>query len=600
MASIMADLIPYPAIERHAVIGDRRTAALVAADGTIDWLCLPDYDGTVVFGALLDSGKGGFWRVGPSELRYGQQDYVDDAPIVVTKWSSAAYELELLDAMALPHDHRQGRDDERIVLRRLRCVRGSVRCVSVFRPAADFAPVEPRPQGSFARAGRYQLWGDHASLTGGSGIVDLTQGDTIWMVLATGASSKWTDEEAERLLRDVRRFWCDAMDRMVVGRSHDALRRSIVAMRLLEYAPAGSVVAAPTTSVPERIGGSWNADYRLTWLRDASLAMGMLAALGDLESASRYLTWLADRPPAAHAPLQVLYDIHGRPNPRQRERCDLDGYRGSKPVRFGNHAFQQKQLDSFGYLADCVWEYIERGGRWSTDFSDLMFRIADHVAAHWTEEGNGIWELSTTRHYTSSRVMSWATLDRALRICSRLEARWPGSPAWKRARDDIRREIETSGWSERLGAFKQSFENDALDASALLIPIVGFLPATDPRVLATIDRIGEHLTIDGCVYRFDPEEVPVLDPAAMGQYEAAFLPCTFWLATACAMAGRTDAAASILNRAEAVAGPLGLYAEAIDARSGTFAGNSPLLFSHAEHIRAVRALDLARTREARH
>ena len=578
---VVAELIPYPAIERHGVIGDRRTAALVAADGTIDWLCLPDYDGTVVFGALLDARKGGFWRLGPEDLRYGRQSYEEGSPIVVTRWKTDSYELQLSDAMAVPRDHRQGGDDERVVLRRLQCMRGSAPCVSAFHPSSNFEPVEP---------GSYQLWCSREGLAGGSGSTVLRAGDSVWMVFAAGASTTWTVDEASRLLRDVKQFWLDAVRRFAGAGADRLLIRSALTIRLLEYAPAGSVVAAPTTSLPERIGSGWNADYRLTWLRDASLAMGTLARLGDLESASRYLKWLTERPPCATAPLQVLYDIHGGATPAQKERRDLDGYRGSKPVRFGNHAFEQKQLDSFGYFAWCVWEYLEHGGDWDAVLGDLLRRVADHVAAHWTEKGNGVWELARPRHYVSGRVMCWAVLDRALRIRTRFAQSWPNAPAWQLARDAIREDVETAGWSERLGAFRQSLDNDTLDASALLIPIVGFLPPKDPRVLATIDRIARNLTIDGFVYRFNPDEVPIVDREPMGQYEGAFLPCTFWLATASALAGRTRDAVDILNRTEALAGPLGLFAEGVDARSGTFTGNTPLLFSHVEYIRAVHAL----------
>ena len=589
----MAELIPYPAIERHGVTGDRRTAALVAADGTIDWLCLPDYDGTVVFGGLLDAWKGGFWRLGPEDLRYGRQSYEEGSPIVLTRWKADAYELHLSDAMALPHDVRDRRDAERIVLRRLQCMRGSVRCVSTFRPSSDFVPIEPRAEGSFAGAGAYRLWSDREELANGNGSAWLRAGDSLWMVFATGARLSWTVDEANRLLRDVKQFWLDAVRRFASPGADRMLMRSAITIRLLEYSPAGSVVAAPTTSLPERIGSGWNADYRLTWLRDASLAMGALARLGDLESASRYLKWLTERPSCVSAPLQVLYDIRGGTSPVQTERGDLDGYRGSKPVRFGNHAFEQKQLDSFGYFAWCVLEYLEHGGDWDGAVGDLLCRVADYVTAHWTEKGNGIWELARQRRYLSGRVMCWAVLDRALRVRARFGQAWPHAAAWQRARDAIRAEVETDGWSNRLGAFRQSLDNDALDASALLIPIVGFLPPKDPRVLATIDRIARHLTIDGFVYRFDPDEVPIADREPLGQYEGAFLPCTFWMATACALAGRTREAVDVLNRTEALAGPLGLFAEGVDARSGTFTGNTPLLFSHVEYIRAVHALKQA-------
>jgi len=589
----MPNLIPYSAVEQHALIGDRRTAALVASDGTLDWLCLPDYDGTVVFGALLDARRGGFWRVGPSGLWRGEQVYDDSSPVVRTRWTTDAYAVELTDAMAMPADVRaSGRDGARIVLRRLECLRGSAPCVSTFRPGVDFSVPEAGPESTLGRAGTYQLWSDREDFRSGCRSAVVHAQEIVWMVFEVGSRSEWSAPEAERLLDDVHRFWRDVMRRLDFGSLREPLQRSAITIRLLEYVPAGSVVAAPTTSVPERIGGDWNVDYRLTWLRDASLAMGTLASFGDRESAGRYLGWLSGRSSKTAAPLQVLYDIHGGNQPTEIERKDVEGYRGSKPIRFGNHAFRQHQLDSFGYLADCALTYFEAGGRWAPDFWRLLCRAADYVARHWSDAGNGIWELSSRQRYVSGRVMCWVTLDRVLRIANRMAVVPDGATAWTREREAIRHEVETLGWSDRLCAFKQSLEHDVLDASALLMVIVGFLPAQDPRVQSTIDAVAERLTIDGCVYRFDPEQVIDRD-GSMGQYESAFLPCTFWLATACALTGRTRDARDILDRVRAVAGPLGLFAEAIDPRSRAFAGNTPLLFSHVEYIRAVRALNRA-------
>jgi GH15 family glucan-1,4-alpha-glucosidase len=556
-------------------------------------LCLPDYDGAVVFGALLDSRKGGFWRVGPAELTAGEQTYAEDAPIACTRWRTDAHEILLTDAMALPHDARpDGRNGDRVVLRRLTCVRGAARCISRFQPSVDFSPVQPRPKGTLADVGPYVVWSDRDGFANG-GATTIHEGETVWMVFAAGCRRTWTSAEAARLLDETGEFWSGVVRQLTLGPLHDRLRRSLITIRLLEYAPAGSVVAAPTTSVPERIGGGWNADYRLTWLRDASISIETLAKFGDLESGAGYLRWVSDRFVTTDPPLQVVYDIRGGTRLAETERHDVEGYRSSKPVRFGNHAFQQKQLDSFGYLADCALVFLECGGKWDPAFGRLLARVADYVVDHWTDEGNGIWELQTRRHYLSGRVMCWTALDRILRIGKRLGVPASREQAWRRTRDAIRREVETHGWSDRLRAFKQSLEDDVLDASALLIPIVGFLPADDPRVTATIDRIAERLTIDGCVYRFDPEDVPHVGPSTMGEFEAAFLPCTFWLATACALGGRSRDAADILGRAERVAGPLGLYAEAIDPRYRTFAGNTPLLFSHVEYVRAVCALACA-------
>jgi GH15 family glucan-1,4-alpha-glucosidase len=585
----MPALIPYPAIERHAVIGDRRTAALVAADGTIDWLCLPDYDGTIVFGALLDSNRGGHWRVGPAALWSGEQAYEREAPIVHTRWRTDQFDLELIDAMAQPQSDRAPHD--RIVLRRLMCVRGTVECAARFAPAANFTPM--KEDASISDVGRLRLWSERPDVRTG-GTFTMRSGDEAWMVMSCGADEEWAVERAERLLEEVRAFWRECMRNLDATSPGAGVLRSAATIRLLEYAPCGSSVAAPTTSVPERIGGGWNADYRFTWVRDASLAMAALAQLGDVDSAGRYLDWVTRVKGRGDAPLQVLYTIRGEDGREQRDRNDVEGYRASRPVRVGNHAYKQTQHDIFGYFADCVDVYLQHGGRWRDDVWQLLCRSADYVATHWEEKGNGIWELDARERYVSGQVMAWVALDRVRRIGARGRQPMPRAAVWARAGAAIRDNVERHGWSERRKSFTQSIGGDALDASALLIPLTGFLPTDDPRVRSTVEAVAADLTIDGLVYRFDPAEAVHGGPAEMGEFECAFLPCTFWLATCFALLGRIGDAEDVLAAVSRVAGPLGLYAESIDPRNWTFAGNTPLLFSHVEHIRAEQTLRHAR------
>lgn len=583
---VVGAFIPYPAIERHGLVGDRRTAALISSDGTLDWLCLPDYDGHVIFGALLDANRGGFWRIGPAVLWAGSQHYDGAAPVLRTSWSTPDYDLDLVDAMVWPDDAADDRPAGGAIVRRLTCTRGSVDCLSVYAPAVDFEPVDvPK----LTSGETYRQWSSDPSMCGCSGRVNLHEGDIVWFVMSTRSHPEWTSERAEHALADAVRFWTRAVDTLEGTRVDSRLVRSAVTIRLLEYAPAGSMVAAPTTSVPERIGGGWNADYRLTWVRDASLSIASLAKLGDLASARRYFDWLNGRRSTTESPLQVLYDVRGGLEPRQRERRDLHGYRGSGPVRFGNDAYRQHQHDKSGYLADCVLIYLDRGGRWDPSWWPLLEQIGDFTCDHWSEPGNSIWELPKVEHHVSSQVMAWVTLDRLLRIGARVGNQPRRAQAWEHAKAAIRHSVETDGWSDSLGAFRQSMESDALDASALLIPIFGFLPPTDRRVVCTVDRISERLTIDGCVYRFDPDADPKLGPWPMGEYEGAFLPCTFWLATACVMLGRRRDADDLLRAIEKVAGEVGLFAEAIDPRNACFLGNTPLLFSHVEYVRAVLA-----------
>lgn len=596
--------IPYPPIERHGVIGDRRTAALVAADGTIDWYCLPDYDGPSIFGALLDAEQGGFWRFGPEQFTFGTQRYVDESAALQTTWETDAFALVLTDAMLAPESSRPaGAEGRRTIVRHVQCTRGTVSCVSHLQPRHDFSPgmtVRFAPGGIVFETGELHLglWSSHswsvaddsASMT-----VHLQAGEAAWAVLSLGEMpDAWTEMRAQEALAESIQYW-ETWTRNLsyTGPRGDRMRRTAQTVHLLSYAPAGSLVAAPTTSLPERIGGDRNYDYRFAWVRDASLSLAMLSLFGDRETARRYMDWLSDLNSSTDSPLQVVYQVSGGTDLTQQERNDLAGYRESLPVRIGNHAFDQRQLDSLGYLADCALIYLKQGGAWRDAYWRMIRAAADYTAANWQLPDSGIWELPGEQHYVSSKVMSWVTLQRAVEIARRT-GHAAEIDAWLTTMDAIHAEVMARGWSDRLGAFTQRYDADSLDASALLLPVMGFLPADHPRVIATVEQIVASLTIDGLVHRFIAAETPGHEDLPLGEFEGAFLPCTFWLATTYAMMGRPDDAEAILARVEPIAGELGLFAEEVDARTKTFLGNTPLLFSHVEYARAV--LELAKAR----
>ncbi|HXT09927.1 MAG TPA: glycoside hydrolase family 15 protein [Candidatus Angelobacter sp.] len=595
--------VAYPAIERHGIIGDRRTAALVSADGVLDWLCLPDYDGHFIFGALLDFGKGGLWRLGPAALAQGEQTYDGETMVLQTEWKLGEGELLLQDAMLWPEDKRAPEQDScRVIVRCLKCTKGRTRFSFDLRPGFDFADppeisAEKHSSGWSIRIQdvNLRLWCNRELQSDASGFWcdgELNEGEEIWTVLEFGAGGHgWTVESAREALEKNRNYWRDWLKQI---HSDDLwIRRSAMTVHLLTYAPGGSVVAAATTSVPERIGGAWNADYRLSWIRDASLAMGMLERLGDWQETERYLEWLHQRQSRFGMPLQVLYGIRGEKRERQTKLKSAAGYRGSVPVRVGNHAYNQYQLGSLGFLADCIWLYLQSGGEWNDKYWKLVRRLADYTCKHWTEPDNGIWELPERQHFVSSRVLCWVALDRAIRIAKKVKSDFDVSE-WEAMAPKIHAEIMERGWSEKLGAFKQRYEAENLDAATLLISVLEFLPARHPRVLATIEKVNDFLTIDGYTYRFNPRELPVLGDFPLGQLEAAFLPCTFWLATAYAKAGEVQKAEAVLLCAERVAGRLGIFAEAVDPRTYCFMGNTPLLFSHVEYVRAK--MEIARVK----
>jgi GH15 family glucan-1,4-alpha-glucosidase len=596
---IRVPFVAYPPIEKHGMIGDRRTAALVAADGTIDWWCAPNYDDPPVFGALLDATKGGFCRLGPAALEFGCQAYCDDTGILVTRWSTADFELELTDCLAWPQNDRSAEtEQQRVLIRKLRCVRGSVRGVFMLQPRFDFEETEgQRAEGGMVfRIGKGQLYvwlsGTVEMQRGGAAYaMDLRQGKEVWAVLSMGRSpGPWSSEQLSHALATTMEYWKHCMAGLAYAgpRMHGA-RRAALLIHLSTCVPAGSLVAAPTTSLPERLGGDLNYDYRFAWIRDASLAMAMMALLGDTRSAGYFMGWLARRSSSTDSPLQIMYRLSGDTDVSQHERKGLKGYRGSVPVRIGNHAYKQRQLDSLGYLADCALMYLLRGGEWYEECWQTVRRAAEYTAANWQKPDSGIWELSQLKHYVSSKVMSWVALDRAMKIAERI-GRQEETDKWDAAMKAIHAEVMECGWSDALGAFRQRYDDDTLDASALLIPVMDFLPANHPRVQSTLKAIEEHLTINGFVYRFHPSYTLEQGDLLLGEFEGAFLPCTFWLATSFAKAGRIDKAEAIVDRAEQMAGELGLFAEEIDVRSGTFLGNYPLVFSQVEYLRTLLTL----------
>jgi GH15 family glucan-1,4-alpha-glucosidase len=595
--------IAYPAVERHGIISDRRTAALVAADGTVDWWCLPAYDGDIFFGALLDWGKGGLWRLGPAAMLQGRQSYEDETMILQTEWETEGNQLVLRDAMLWPENLRAPEQGPcRVIVRSLKCTKGRVRCALDFRPGFNFteptdATFGEHPSGVSIQKGglALRLWCSAKLEREDTGLwceVDLNEGEELSAVLDFGSTGHgWTVAAAREALDHTRNYWREWSK--AIDNETPEIRRSAMIIHALTYAPEGSVVAAATTSVPERVGGQWNADYRLCWVRDASLSLGILERLGDWQETERYLEWLHRQQSRFGQPLGVLYGIRGERRVGQKKNKEASGYRGSAPVRIGNRAYKQFQLGSVGFLADCIWIYLQAGGTWKEHYWKLVRRVADYVRKNWTEPDNGIWELPERQHFVSSRVLSWVTLDRAVHIAKKVKPDFDTGD-WQAELPKIHAEVMERGWSERLGAFRERYEQDNLDAATLLISVFEFLPPDHPRVLSTIEKISELLSIDGYVYRFNPRAMHALGDFPLGQLEAAFLPCTFWLATAYAKAGNPQKAEAIVQSVERIAGPLGIFAEAVDPRNNCFLGNTPLLFSHVEYIRAKMEIERVR------
>jgi GH15 family glucan-1,4-alpha-glucosidase len=592
--------IPYLPIEKHGVTGDRRSAALVAGDGTLDWLCWPNYDGPTFFGALLDSAKGGFWRLGPTRPSTGHQTYLDESALLLTTWETSEGRLELTDLLPWPQDEREpGMVERRAVIRRLKCVRGTFEIVMECWPRQDFqrpAQVKALEDGCRLEfAGHYLgLWASFPLENVGEGVYStfkLQEGEEAWVTLALDeAPARWNRQAAQAAFEATLNYWHSWVKHLVyTGPRGKAVRHSAMILHLLSFAPTGAAVAAPTTSLPERLGGDRNYDYRFAWVRDASLSLSILSILGKTQAAWRYLEWLSGVCSATDAPIQVVYSVEGKTELEQKELPGLAGYRQSRPVLTGNHAYKQRQLDSFGYLVECSLTYVEQGCAWTGPYWQMILKVVNYVLENWQEPDNGIWELPHQDHYVSSKVMSWVALDRAVKLAKKT-GHQAETDGWQAAADRIHAEVMERGWSEKLQSFRQVYDRDSLDASVLLISVMEFLPGDHPRMLATLDRLAATLSIEGFIYRFNPAETPGHEALPVGEFEGAFLPCTFWLANAYARAGRLEEAEAILAKIEELAGDLGLFPEEIDPRSGSFLGNSPMIFSHAEYLGAVLTL----------
>jgi GH15 family glucan-1,4-alpha-glucosidase len=588
--------IPYPPIERMGVIGDRRTAATVAADGTICWWCLPDYDGSPIFGALLDAERGGYFRLGPAASVLGDQRYMPDTAVLTTRWEQPDGVVDLTDAMLWPENDRPPEHrDRRTILRRLRGLRGKVRCLGSISPRPDFqAPAVAAPNGFALEPDGVLLavWSNRRSLAGNPGFsdeFDVDAGDEIWVVLGPGENpAEWTVDRARDALGATLDYWRRWSEHLKFhGARADRVKQSALLVHLLSYAPTGAPVAAPTVSLPERIGGGRNFDYRYAWIRDASLSLSLLAELGFTGDDERYLDWLAQLPPGQNMPLQTVYRVDGGTAAKLHKRDDINGYRESRPVQFGNPAFDMPELGSYGFLADCMWTYVERGGKWKDEYWQLICRIADFVAEHWREPDAGIWELEP-RNFVSSRVLAWAVLDRGIRIGERVGRDDVPGKVWRAEMDAIRAEIMARGWSDVMNSFRQHYDADTVDGALLLIPLLDFLPPDDPRVQGTVAAIEERLMLNGFVYRFVEEAFPGQGKQPLGEEEGAFAMCTCWLAHYYAQLGQHDRADTILKRIESTA-PVHLLAEAIDGRTSAQLGNAPLLFSQVEYAKAAMA-----------
>jgi GH15 family glucan-1,4-alpha-glucosidase len=592
----------YPPISEHGLIGDLQTAALIATDGTIDWFCVPRFDSPSVFASLLDAERGGKFRIAPEGQEYvTKQLYFPDTAILITRFMTSDGVGEVVDFMPI-HDPEHASANHQLI-RLVRVMRGEMRFVLSCEPRFDYGrarhEVTRTDDGVLFRSDGLELAlrstvplepdGDDVRATWTA-----RPGEIAGAVLESSPARNAPPTSAEQILRSFNqtvRFWRDWLGRSTyAGRWREAVSRSAMTLKMMTYAPTGALVAAPTTSLPEQVGGERNWDYRFTWVRDASFSVYALLGLGYTDEALAFLRWLSDRTGeragSTSGPLKIMYRIDGSPDLDEEELDHLNGYRDSPPVRIGNGASDQLQLDIYGEAMDSVYLGSLRGLQIGHDGWTDICSILDWLCDHWDEPDEGIWETrGGQKHFTYGRLMSWVAMDRGVRL-----ARHLGRPAdvdrWTGERDRIYEQIMDRGWSKERGAFVQHYDTQVLDASNLLMPLVGFVAPRDPRWLSTLDAMEDELVSDSLVYRYDP----AASPDGLRGSEGTFSICTFWYVDALARSGRLEQARLTFEKMLTYANHLGLFAEEIGP-TGEQLGNFPQAFTHLSLINAAINLD---------
>lgn len=582
---------PLRSIGNHGIIGDLETAALVAGDGTMDYLCWPSLDSPSVFAELLDD-RGGAFAIQPdlADPRV-MQLYVPDTNVLLTRWMAEDGSAELVDLM--PHPDARVLPDRaaRCVIRRVTVTRGTISFALRCAPRFDYArevPTAAAIDGGIRFAGRdlaLRLFGSvPLSCEGGDAVARFTlaAGDSAWFVMGEDALVAPDDDLVAADIASTTAEWRRWAGRSSYkGRWREHVLRSALALKLLTSARYGSIAAAATFSLPEAIGAGRNWDYRATWIRDASFTVYAFMRLGFIDEAEHFRHWAGERVMAASFtdPLRIMYALDGSEAADEQQLPHMTGYGGSRPVRIGNAAHAQNQLDIFGELLDSVYLSNKYGAAISHDGWRHICNIVDYVIAHWQEADAGIWEMrGEPRHFLHSRMMCWVALDRAIRLAKKRSLPAP-LVAWAESRDAIVADVWANFRHPEHGYFVQTRGGTELDAALLMMPLVRFVSSTDPVWLATLDAIGEQLRDDGLVYRYRNAD-------GLDGEEGAFTTCTFWYAECLARAGRTDEAQMILAKGMAYANPLGLFAEEVDRR-GEPLGNFPQALTHLAFISAA-------------
>jgi GH15 family glucan-1,4-alpha-glucosidase len=608
--------MPYQPIEDYAMIGDMHTVALICINGSIDWLCIPYFDSPSIFAAILDDEKGGHFRIAPTDNNVTfKQFYWPETNVLMTRFLSPRGAAELTDFMPIGSVGTDGKHSHQLI-RRLTAVRGTIEFLMECRPAFNYARADHDTkieEGGVTFTSEKLTIGltAHTPLQASeNGVISrfsLREGETAVFVLrevlpGTGCGICVFEEEAEVMFRKTVAYWRKWLSRCTyTGRWREIVHRSALALKLLTFEPTGAIVAAPTTSLPEGIGGGRNWDYRYTWIRDSAFTIYAFMRLGFTEEAGRFmnfLTGICTECSENDSPLQIMYGIDGRTSLTEENLDHLDGYMGSKPVRIGNAAHRQLQLDIYGELLDASYLFNKHGNPISHDIWLSLSRLVDWVCDNWRRKDAGIWEVrGGEQHFVYSKLMCWVALDRGIRLADKRS--FPADRSrWIKERDEVYKEIMEKGWSHSRQSFVQSYGSDVLDAANLLMPLVFYMSPTDPRMLKTLEAVlmppeKGGLVSNNLVYRYNVHEAR----DGLSGEEGTFNMCTFWLVESLTRAGRfnsqlLDEARLMFERMLGFANHVGLYAEET-GHTGEALGNFPQAFTHLALISAAFNLDRA-------
>lgn len=590
--------MPLP-IEDYAMISDCQSAALVGRNGSMDWLCFPRYDSPSMFGALLGDESHGCWRLAPEdEAATSTRAYIENTFMLVTRWSTSTGEVEVTDFM--PHGNRSAD-----IVRRVRGVRGTVTMRQKVAVRFDYARAVPwvrqvqgepghgiiataGPDAVIIRGPRLRARGEAHE-----GVFDVHEGETVDAVLNWYPSYRDAPPalDVDALAASTQAWWDEWTSGIShQGAYHDHVVRSLIVLRALTHEDTGGIAAAATTSLPEQFGGERNWDYRYTWLRDASLTLSVLINHGYLEEATGWRSWLLRAIAGDPADVQIMYGLAGERDLMERELPNFPGYEGSSPVRIGNGAVDQYQADVIGEVMVALQEAREKGIRDQQHAWPVQRALMAFTEQHWQRKDSGIWEMrGAERYFTHSRVMVWAAFDRAIKAHERFGLDGPVK-RWQELRSRIEEEIEEQGFDKERGTYVQAYGSKEVDASLLILPQVGYVKATDPRMLGTVAAIEQDLMPDGLVMRYRTGQSD--DGLTPGEYP--FLACSFWLVEQYASSGRHEDARRLMDRLVGLSNDVGLLSEEYDIKGGRQAGNTPQALSHLALVRAADAIESGR------